>query len=119
MNNVLPETYSSETLCGQRLILEVFGEPNSVTKMTLGNRFFYAVKCFPSNSKNQELVNWFFDYYKNYAWLLNWEELKKGWVCYQKARKQRHDSVSSAFWNYFDGKSIKVISRAKGRFEWI
>ncbi|WP_182038884.1 hypothetical protein [Vibrio alginolyticus] len=119
MKSVSSETYISYTICGQRLVLEVFGEPSSVSKMTLGNRFFTVVKCLPSNSDNAELVSWFFDYYNNYAPLLEWGELKKGWSCYQKAKKQRSDSFRSAFWNYFDGKRLKLIGRKGSVFVWI
>ncbi len=119
MNNVSSEMFTSQTACGQTLMLEVFGEVGAVSKMTLGNRFFIAVKCYPLNSDSPDQVNWFFDYYKNYAWLLDWHDLKKGWLCYQKAQKQRCDSVSSAFWNYFEGKRIKMAGRKGAVFKWV
>lgn len=112
------EVYTSQTLCEQTLVLEVFGEVGKVTKMTLGNRFFIKVKCYPSNSDNPEMVNWMFDYYKNFAPLLSWEELKRGWLCYLKARKQRLDDHAHAFWMYMDGKRIKVGKKGSV-FEWV
>ncbi|MEI8659388.1 hypothetical protein [Vibrio sp. Hal054] len=119
MNSASSEEYTSQTNCGQTLILEVFGEVGSVSKMTLGNRFFIAVKCYPLNSDNPDLVNWFFDYYNNYAWLLDWHELKAGWLCYQKAQKQRCDSVPNAFWHYYSGKRIKIAGRKGAVFSWV
>ncbi|MBY7854393.1 hypothetical protein KW429_11855 [Vibrio fluvialis] len=118
MNNASSEIYTSVTACGQALVLELFGDVGAVTKMTLGNRFFITVKCYPMNSNNADLVRWFFDYFKHYAPLLAWEELKRGWVCYQKAQRQRCDSLNSAFWHYFDGKRIKMIGRKGAVFMW-
>lgn len=119
MNNLPSETYTSMTACGQTLVLEVFGEVGNVQKLTLGNRFFITAKCYPKNSDNKELVNWFFDYYNNFAPLLEWEELKRGWVCYQKAKKQRCDNHHNAFWNYLDGKRIKMLGRKGATFMWV
>ncbi|MEZ8292724.1 hypothetical protein AB6D11_02600 [Vibrio splendidus] len=120
MNKVMSEQcYTSETLCGQKLILEVFGEPGAVTKMTLGNRFFIMAKCYPANADNPDLLNWFFDYYHHYACLLSWEELEQGWKCYQKARKQRCDSVNNAFWCYLSGQRIRLIGRKGSVFKWV
>ncbi|MDK9793325.1 hypothetical protein [Vibrio sp. D431a] len=119
MNNTPSESYTSYTACGQTLVLEVFGEVGSVHKMTLGNRFFIKVKCHPLNSDNEELVRWFFDYYNNFAPLLNWDELKFGWKCYQKAKWQRCDSHTNAFWNYLDGKRLRMIGRKGAVIQWV
>ena len=119
MNTESSERYTSTTACGQTLVIEVFGDVGEVHKMTLGNRFFIAVKCYPQNCENHDLVTWFFDFYNNFAPLLDWEELKKGWLCYQKAKKQRCDNYRNAFWNYFDGKRIRFIGRKKAVFQWV
>lgn len=119
MKNTSSEYYTSVTACGQTLVLEVFGEVGAVHKMTLGNRFFIAVKCHPMNSNNPELLKWFFDFYNNFAPLLEWEELKLGWKCYKKAKSQRCDSFENAFWNYFDGKRLKLIGRKGAVFKWV
>lgn len=110
----------SSTACGQALVLEVFGEVGKVGKMTIGNRFFNSIKCYPAQcGYSNETVISFFDFYKNYAPLLDWEELKHGWKCYKKAKNQRSDDLETAFWNYFDGKKIKMIGRSGAVFEWV
>ncbi|MFL7013560.1 hypothetical protein [Enterovibrio norvegicus] len=119
MNNTSSERYTSVTACGQTLVLEVFGEVGAVHKMTLGNRFFIAVKCYPMNSDNPELLAWFFDFYKNFAPLLEWEELKNGWTCYLKAKSQRCDCYRDAFWQYLAGKRLKMVGRKWSAFEWV
>lgn len=119
MNNEWSEKYTSQTLCGQVLVLRVVGEPGSVSKMTLGDQFYPVIRCFPLRGNNPELIHWFFDFYKNYACLLQWHEIKRGWICYQKAKKQRSDNVPNAFWNYFDGKRIKMVGRKGAVFKWV
>ena len=120
MSNKSFEQFMSTTACGQALVLEVFGEVGKVSKMTIGNRFFTSIKAYPAQcGYSNETVARIFDFYRNYAPLLDWEELKKGWECYQKAKQQRSDNLNSAFWNYFDGKRLKIIGRKGAVFEWV
>ena len=120
MNNEPSERYTSQTACGQALVLEFFGEVGNIEKMTIGNRFFISIKCYPAQcGYDNEQVNMFFDFYRNYAPLLSWEELKHGWSSYVKASKQRSDSLSNAFWNYLDGKRITRLDRKGSVFKWV
>jgi len=80
-------------------------------KFLIGNRFFFFVQTFDATLA--------FDFFKNYAPMLSQGELKKGWNAYNKARSQRCDNILNAFWNYLDGKSIKMLDRKGGCFKWV
>lgn len=120
MQNKPLERFISHTVCGQTLVLEVFGDVGRIEKMTIGNRFFISIRCYPVQCEcHDEQVEMFFDFYRNYSPLLTWEELRNGWSCYKKARKQRSDDLSNAFWNYLDGKRLKLIGRKGAAFKWV
>jgi len=120
MYNKPSERYNSYSLCGNALVLEVFGEVGKIDKMTIGGRFFTSTKCFPEKCRfHNEPVICFFDFFRNYAPLLELDELQHGWKCYQRAKKQRSDTLQSAFWNYYGGKRIKMLGRKGAVFKWV
>ncbi len=96
------ESFNDTDINGEPLIMDVFGEPGDVSKLTIGNRFCVAVKCHPNNNSNPELTQWFIDYYRSYAILLSWSELKSGWHSYLKAKRMKTGQLNSNFWNCLD-----------------
>ena len=102
--------YTDINIDGDRITMTEQECPTG-TKFLIGSRFFFSVQTFDSSKA--------FDFFKNYAPMLSYGELKKGWECYQKANSQRVDSIASAFWNYFEGKSIKMLDRKGGCFQWV
>ena len=77
-------------------------------KFLIGDRFFYSVSTFD--------VHQAFDFFKNYAPFVTENELKKAWKCYKKSGLQTSDSTWKAFWEYMDGKKIKLLNRKGGVF---
>ncbi len=114
------ETYSDRSICDHHIELEVYGDVGRVTKISMGSRFDEYIKCYPQlNDNYQQAIEFAFDFFRNYAPLLNLGELKFGWECYKKAQNQRCDSVQNAFWQYLEGKSIKMVGRKGSVFKWV
>lgn len=95
----MTEQFFDTNVDGRLIVLEAKETPNMGIKYSIGNRFDTFISCY-----NPELA---FDFFRNYATLLSWDEIPKGWECYQKAQKQLLDNKVKAFWEYFDGKILK------------
>lgn len=102
--------YTDINIDGERIVMTE-RECGSGVKFLIGNRFFFFVQTFNAQ--------YAFDFFRNYAPLLSQAELKNGWIAYNKAKKQRCDSVNRAFWNFLDGKTIKMLDRKGGCFQWV
>ena len=102
--------YADFNIDGDQIVMTEKECPTGI-KFLIGNRFFFFVQTFD--------VEMAFDFFRNYCPLLSQDELKKGWDAYKKARKQKCDDVRNAFWNYFDGKTIKMLDRKGGCFQWV
>jgi len=114
------ETFKETNIDQRTLVLEVYGQVGSVAKMCIGTRFENFISIYPARSEDyQSSIDSAFDFFRNYAPLLEVEELKESWSIYKKALMQKTDTVSNAFWNMRDGKTIKFLNRQKTAFEWI
>ena len=102
--------YTDINIDGDRIVMTEKECPTGI-KFLIGNRFFFFVQTFDSSAA--------FDFFRNYVPMLSQDELKKGWESYLKAKTQRCDNVLNAFWNYFDGKTIKILDRKGGCFKWV
>jgi hypothetical protein len=102
--------YTDINIDGDRIVMTERECPTG-TKFLIGNRFFFFVQTFDANKA--------FDFFRNYAPLLSQDELKDGWLAYEKALNQRCDDISNAFWNYLEGKTIKMLDRKGGCFCWV
>lgn len=109
MSNRLFE-YTDFNIDGDRIVMAEVRNQTGLS-FQIGNRFSVMVK-----TSDSELA---FDFFRNYCPMLGLSEIKKGWLSYQKARRQRSDNLVSAFWNYFEGNKIKRIDRKGGAFQWV
>lgn len=118
-NQELKETYKSYSLCGKPIEMDLFCKGQSVDKVRIGTRFDYLIHIDLSRYDTNVVINLAFNFFNNYACLLNVSEIKTAWALFKKANDQRWDSVDNAFWNYMDGKRIKFCDRKKTVFQWV
>lgn len=115
---MVTETFNEASLDEVCIQLETNGTHGAVSRIAIGSRFEHVIKINCAGGYHDSKLHQAFDFFRNYAPLLNYSEISKGWQCYQKALKQRSDTVKSAFWNYMDGKRIVFCNRKQGVFWW-
>lgn len=108
------ERFNDTNIDGETIMLAVMD-----TQLLVGNRFEANVRIplGGMEHENKEKIRWALDFFRNYACLLRRDELKRGWQCYQRAKKQLSTGMSSAFWHYLDGK--RLVRRGKSVIQWV
>ena len=96
MHNYSKTNYTDLNLNGERIVM--YEKPIKNGYMFyIGTRFESFVK-----TTNPDMA---FDFFRNYATMLNVSDLKYSFQLYKKAIKQHSDGISiwSTFWKYKDG----------------
>ncbi|MCG9579073.1 hypothetical protein L1D14_23000 [Vibrio tubiashii] len=110
------DRFEEQTLDGSLIHLDLFGEPDAVSKLTFRSRGRNIVTM---NNPSKDAISDAFAFLRNYAPLLDSETIQEDWKIYEKALQFTSDTTYNSFWNLKSEKEPRFDDKDNTKLEWI